>query len=517
MDTDIRTLLAPASVAVIGASDNPNKVGGRPLHYMKAFGYQGELYPVNPGREQVQGLRCYPSLDAIDAIPDAAIIAVSGSEAMQAVEQCARRGIRHAVVMSSGFAETGREGGMLQEKLVHAANAYGMRLIGPNAQGIANFATGAVLNFSTMFMEVQPMDGPIAIVSQSGAASVMPYAMLREMGIGVRYLAATGNDADLGVAELARAVALDETVKVILVYVESITRPRYLAEAAAIARARGASIILLKGGASERGAKAAASHTGAMMGHDGALDAFLQRHGIWRARDLHELVNAVPLYLTEAHTGEGRTVVMSHSGAVGVMCADAADRAGLALADLSEDTRARLTEILPGFATAANPLDLTAALMGNGCMFGDVLNVLAQDPQADMFLVGVPVAGPGYNVPELAATAARCSASSGKAFVVSAPQASVRDAFKARGLPVFRTETDAVHALRQYAQHRRPLPAARILDEKQAAGVTRQGLQSEADSLRLLKEAGVPVVDFAVCGSADEAESAFRSFGGAVV
>jgi acyl-CoA synthetase (NDP forming) len=514
----IQALLQPKSVAVIGASDNPNKVGGRPIHYMTKFGFNGEIFPINPARAEIQGRRAYPTLAAIGQVPDAAIVAIAGNDAIKAVQECADLGVATAVVMASGFAETGSEGRILQERMVEYANARGMRIIGPNAQGIANFGNGAVLNFSTMFMEVAPQDGPIAIVSQSGAASVMPYALLREMGLGVRYLFATGNDADLDVSELTRVVAQDPEIKLILVYVEAITQPHLLAEAAGIARARGASIVLLKGGSSQKGAAAAASHTGAMVGHDGALDAFLARHGIWRAGDLHELVNAAPLYLTDSICGAGRTVVMSHSGAVGVMCADAAEKVGLPLSDLSDSTRDSLRQALPGFATPNNPLDLTAALMGNDGMFPRVLDILATDEQADMLLVGIPVAGPGYDVPALAETTAQFARATKKPVVLSAPQESVRREFHARGIPVFRTESDAVRALHQYASHLRPLPARPVTAQAPDLSLSGLGgLQGESVSLELLQQAGLPVIEHVVCASAAEAEAAFRRFDRPVV
>jgi predicted CoA-binding protein len=174
MPDSCSAVFAPSSVAVIGASDNPNKVGGRPIHYMTRFGYTGAIYPVNPARSEIQNRRCYPSLQAIGSVPDAAIVAVAGKDAIQAVRDSADLGVALVVVMASGFAETGVEGRQRQEEMVAYAAARGTRVIGPNAQGVANFANGAVLNFSTMFMEVAPQDGPIAIISQSGAASVMP-------------------------------------------------------------------------------------------------------------------------------------------------------------------------------------------------------------------------------------------------------------------------------------------------------------------------------------------------------
>ena len=512
-------VFAPASVAVIGASDNPNKVGGRPIHYMTRFGYAGAIYPVNPARAEVQNLRCYPSLQSIGTVPEAAIVAVSGEQAMQAVRDCADLGVALVVVMASGFAETGEQGRRLQQEMLAYASARGTRLIGPNAQGVANFANGAVLNFSTMFMEVAPQDGPIAIISQSGAASVMPYALLREMGLGVRYLCATGNDADLGVAELAMLAAADPEIRLILLYAEAVTQPTLLAEAARLVRRRGATLLLLKGGASSRGAAAAASHTGAMVGHSGALDAFLRRHGIRRVDDMQALVGAAPLYLQDMPCGAGRTVVMSHSGAVGVLCADAAEQAGLPLAELGEVTRARLQAILPGFATAANPLDLTAALMGDNGMYPKVLEALGSDAQADMFLVGIPVAGPGYDVPALADATADFARRMRRPVAVCAPQATVRQAFAARGLPVFRTESDAVRALRQYAADAEapagapPAPATpAVADDMPASG----GMLGEADSLALLQRAGLPVVPHRLCASAAEAADACAAFGGPV-
>ncbi|WP_151638516.1 acetate--CoA ligase family protein [Noviherbaspirillum aerium] len=515
------SLFEPSSVAVIGASDNPNKVGGRPIHYMTKFGFAGDVFPVNPARTEIQGRRAYPALANIGRVPDTAIIAVAGDDAVRAVQECADAGVANAVVMSSGFAETGDQGRVAQHQMVEYAKARGMRIIGPNAQGIANFSNGAVLNFSTMFMEVEPQDGPIAIVSQSGAASVMPYALLREMGLGVRYLCATGNDADMDVPELTRAVAADPGIKLILVYIESLLRPDFLAEAADIARSHGASIVLLKGGSSLKGAAAAASHTGAMIGHDGALDAFLVRHGIWRAHSLQEIVTAAPLYLRDAKCGERRTVVLSHSGAVGVMSADAAEQVGLPLADLSAHTRERLRETLPGFATPSNPLDLTAALMGNDGMFPSVLDILAKEEQADMLLVGIPVAGPGYDVPALARATAEFAKQYDKPVALSAPQPSVRQAFQAHGIPVFRTEREAIGALHQYASHQAMMK--KVNDVRVQARVSdihfpgAAGTLAEAESLSLLRQAGIPVISHVICGSEDEAKAAFLNFDRPVV
>lgn len=523
-DPRLQRALAPRSIAVVGATEDTNKVGGRPLHYLQRFGFQGAVYPVNPHRHTVQGLKAHASLADLPEVPDAAIVAVGQDGVADVIGQCGARGIGTAIVMSSGFGETGAPGAVRQRELLAQARRLGVRLIGPNAQGVANFHTGAVMNFSTMFMEVPPQDGPVAIVSQSGAASVMPYAMLRERGVGVRYLVASGNDADASVNELALAAAADPHIRVVLMYIEALADPAVLAEVAHTARARGAAVIALKSGRSAHGAKAAASHTGAIVNDDVVVDAFLQRHGIWRAQDVHGLVNAVELCLATPPRPAQRLVVMSHSGAVGVLCADTADALGLPLAELTPDTVERLAGIMPSFATAQNPVDLTASLMTQGGMFADTLDALATDPQADMFLVGVPVAGPGYDVPGMAAQAAQLAARHDKPVAVSAPQHGVRTAFREAGVPVFTHETDAIHALYQWRSHGALMARAAERDRLARSVVYMPSLEpgadallSEADSLALLAAADIPTVPHVLCRSLDEALAAWRELGPAVV
>lgn len=526
IDPRLAAMFRPRSIAVVGATEDRNRVGGRPLHYLRSFGFKGAVYPINPKRETIQGFQAYASLADLPEAPDVAVVAVGGEHVSGVIRQCAARGVLSAVVMSSGFGETGPGGMQRQAQLVAEARTLGVRLVGPNAQGIANFQSGAVLNFSTMFMEVTPQDGPVAVISQSGAASVMPYALLRERGIGVRYVVASGNDADASVSELALAAAADPEIRVLLMYIESLADPAVLAEAARIAQARGAAVVALKSGCSAQGAKAAASHTGAMVNDDTLVDAFFESHGIWRADDVHGLVNAVELYLASGLRPAQRLVVMSHSGAVGVLCADTAERLGLAIAELDRGTVQALTRIMPGFATAQNPVDLTASLLSDGSMFGRTLEALAADPQGDMFLVGVPVAGEGYDVPGMAADTARFLQRTGKPVAVSAPQASVRAAFRAFGVPVFGHETDALAALHQVTRHASLVAAAtrrhsaspyRLAVGAQSAEPQRRRTFSEAASLAELQDAGIPVVPHRLCHSPREAVQAWRELGPDVV
>ena len=520
MQDHLSSALNPRSVAIIGASENIHKIGGRPIHYMQCHGYRGAVYPINPAREEIQGHRSYAGLAALPEVPDLALIAVGGDKTVAAVEECAARGVKAAVVIASGFGETGPAGRELQDHMVATARAAGMRLYGPNTQGLANFGTGAIAGFSTMFIEVPPMDGPVGVVSQSGGMSAMIYGLVRGRGLGVRHVHATGNEADVTAAEMAWAVAHDPDVKLLLLYLESIANPDMLAATAAYARERDLPIVAVKAGRSASGQKAASSHTGALANEDRTVDAFFKHHGIWRVRDPHEQARAAHAYLKGWRPQGRRLVVISNSGASCVMGADAAEDMGLQLAQLSPATQADVASKLPGFATASNPIDVTAALLTNSGLFGDVLPAVAQDPAADLFFLNIPVAGAGYDVDRFARDAAAFEASTGKPVAVAAWQDNVATPFSAHGLATFPNEGEAIAVLAQVAGHTELLRESRAtwpsLPKVQVpAGA--QGFLNEVDSLNLLARHGVPTVPMHLCRTADEARAAFDTIGAPAV
>jgi len=513
----LRVALAPKSIALIGASENSNKIGGRPLAYLSRFGFQGAIYPINPTRTEVQGVRCYPSLAALPETPEMAIVAVAGDLAVTAVDQCADAGVKVAVVMSSGFGESDAAGKRREVEMTARARARGMRIVGPNSQGLANFGTGAIASFSTMFIEAPPADGPVGIISQSGAMSVIPYGLLRARGIGVRHSHATGNDCDVTVCELAAVVAEDPGLKLLLLYLEGIPDPWNLAEAARVARDRDLPVVVLKSGRSPAGQEAARSHTGSLASEDRLVDAFLRDHGILRVDNMGDMIGAAELYLKGWRPKGRRLVAISNSGAVCVLTADAASAAGMPMLPLSATTQAELQGILPGFATTTNPVDITAALLSNSKLLGAILPAIARDPAADAFLVGIPVAGAGYDVESFARDSAGFAELTGKPLVVAAPQESVANRFKAQGLAVFPTEDEAIRALSRFLLHAelreaaRARPAAALrLPPRPEAGAA---MLDEVASLRLLASRGVPVIDHAACRSEAEAMAAFDALG----
>ncbi len=453
MPNNLEAALNPKSIAVIGASDNPHKVGGRPILFMKSYGYRGKVYPINPSRAEVQGYKAYPDLAALPEVPEMAIVALAGEGTVGAVEQCARIGVKVAVVMASGFAETGAAGSKAQDAMLATARAAGMRMVGPNSQGLANFGNGAIANFSTIFHDAPRIAGPVAIVSQSGAYSQLIYSLLHQRGIGIRHCHATGNEADITVAELAACVAGDDEVKLLLLYLETINNPEQLTKAAAIARARNMPVVALKSGRTERGQRAARSHTGSAEIEDRQVDGLFQRLGIWRAADAHDLVNAAELYLKGWRPQGRRLVAISNSGATCVLAADAAEELGLPLATLADTTRTQLNAILPGFATTTNPIDMTGALLSNSTLFGKTLEIVGRDQGADLFFVGFPIAGTGYDIEEFARDAARFIAATGKPLVLSVPQTEIALPFIKLAVPVFASDRQALQALNQISAH----------------------------------------------------------------
>lgn len=519
----LRFALDPKSVAIVGASENPNKVGGRPVHYLQKFGFKGKIYPINPSRTEIQGEKCYKSLADLPEAPEMVIVAVAGDNAIGAVEDCAKAGVKIALVMASGFGEVDAIAGKAKERrMVEVAHQHGMRIVGPNTQGLANFGTGAIASFSTMFMEFERAEGHVAMLSQSGALSTVPVGFLNPRGIGVRHSHATGNDSDITVGELAIAVAEDPEVKLMLLYLESIPEKKYLEELAAVALDRDLPIIALKSGRSEAGRAAAQSHTGALANEDRVVDAFFEHHGIWRAPDMRGLVEATELYLKGWKPRGRRLVAISNSGAVCVMTADAATTVGMPMAKLAPETDKKLKGILPSFATTTNPIDLTAALLSNSRLFGDILPVIAEDPAADAFVIGVPVAGPGYDVPAFARDSAAFAAQTGKPLVVAATQPSVAREFQAQGVSVFPTEVEAVTALNQFVSHRELMArtlARRVKGAKSDAQINadKTVMLNEADSLDVLAKRGIPVVPYRLCRSRAEAVAAFEAIGGPVV
>jgi acyl-CoA synthetase (NDP forming) len=511
-------LHAPRAVAVIGASSNPQKIGGRTLANLRQGGFSGPVYPINPAGGEMAGWPVCRSIADLPEPPDLAIVAVPGTEAVAAaIQDCADASVKTCIVFSAGFRESGPDGREHEARLVADARSRGMRVLGPNSQGSLCANAGLIASFATTFQEYAIQDGPVAIISQSGAMSAVIYGLLREKGIGVRYVHATGNEADIAAADLLDAVADDPYVSVVLLYLESVADAGQLAAAAARARAAGQLVLCVKAGASASGQKAAQSHTGALASDDKVVDAFMTRIGICRVDTIRSLVDVVPLALQRRNASANGLVIISNSGAACVLGADLCDRLNLPLARFSAETKQALERIIPPNGSADNPVDVTPALLTDASMLQRALGTIAGDPSVGTILLNLPGSTRGYDFAGFARDLGQFRQASTALTLVVTPTAAARAEMASSGAAVFEHDSDALQALSvlRCAQ----AESAPVIEQAQAEApqLLAGGFLDEAESLAVLQQAGIPVIPHALCRTADEAAVAWRRWGGAVV
>ena len=373
-------------IAVIGASAEATKIGGRPVHLLRRHGYAGAIYPINPKGGEIQGLPAYARLADTPQAPELALIAVPAAHAVQAVEDCAARGVRAVVVLSSGFAEAGEEGAAWQAAMRATALRHGMRLLGPNCLGTVGVAERAIGSFSVALEDYYPQPGAIGIVSQSGNIGSYTLQLLVQRGVGISRIVTTGNEAEVDLADGIAALARDPATRVILCCMETCRDGERLTQALAIAREHQTPVVVLKIGATEQGQAAAASHTGALAASDAVIDAVLRRHGALRVRSHEDLVEIgqalsqlLPIDQPHCLPRKPAVTLVAASGGFGIMMADAMSEAGLALPALAGATRERIHKVLPG-ASTNNPVDASAQISSRPDILLEVLSALQEDP-----------------------------------------------------------------------------------------------------------------------------------------
>ena len=355
----IDAVLSPKSVAVIGASDDVGRIGGRPIASLLKAGFAGSIYPVNPKRKTVQGLECFPSVSALPEVPDAALIAVPAHLVPDTLEALGEKGCKAVSLFAAGFAETGAQGEAAQNALLAIADRYGMRLLGPNTLGVYNTQIGYFGTFSSAFDARMPLKGNIGIASQSGAFGAHLGALAQAREIGTSVFVATGNEADLTVADAVIWMAEDVGTDVICVYLEAINDAEGLLRGLDLARANSKPVIILKAGSSSIGAQAAASHTASMAGDFAVAKTVLEEHGAVLVHDLDTMMDIAYVTAKKVFPKKRTLGVVTVSGGAGIVVSDEAERLGLPLPRMPETAQAALLKRLP-FASAVNPLDCTA-------------------------------------------------------------------------------------------------------------------------------------------------------------
>jgi len=512
----LESLFRPQSIAIIGASGDPRKIGGRPISHLKRSGYPGRIYPINASHSEVQGMKAFPSIDTISERIDLAVIAVPADTVPAAIDAAIIRGVRAVVVFSAGFGEVDAAGKAAQEKLAATCRAADVRMLGPNTVGLFNANANAYATFMTSLDATVPGPGNIGVVSQSGAFGAYLHSLAIDRGLRFSQFIATGNEADVDVADCIGWMAGEPSTTVILAYMEGCRNGRRLREALSLARDNRKPVVIMKVGRSQVGAAAAASHTGALAGSDAVFNAIFEEYAVHRAHSVDEMLD-IAYACTHSVLPEGnRLGVLTVSGGVGVMSADLAAELGLELPSLPPSAQAEIKRIVP-FASGANPVDTTAQTLGDRTLFVNIFRIMLESAQFDA--VFAFLSNQGRNAADMAVVKPALlqirHRHPARMFVLcTRASADVRDEFERNGLLVFEEPTRAVATIaalagivRRWDRKRQPSSAGQL------PRIDLPEQPNEAQSKAILARAGIPFAPDRVVKSPDELATASAEIG----
>ena len=459
------TLLAPRSVAIVGASPDHHKIRGALLHLLRKNGFPGRIVPVNPSYTEIDGIPCFPSVAAAGDRIDLALVAIPAAGVLPALEECAAAGVRNAVVISSGFAEDAGAPPDLQDQVAALARRTGMRISGPNAEGFHNEVAQCSATFSPA-VDRDADDHPvvsearIGIVAQSGGMGFALYNRGRILGLSFSTVVTTGNEADLTAADFLQHMAEDPATSAVLLFLESVRDGPAFAAAADACAAAGKPVVAIKVGRSAAGKLAAASHTASMAGWNAGFDAMMRCHGIVLATELEEALTLAAALMTHPPARGRRVGIVTVSGGAGAWSADAMAAAGLELPELAAETQAAIRTFIPSYGATRNPVDLTAGgIQGGG--FLRAIDLLTQDPGIDQVAVVTTLSNPArvsIDIPGLRALLAE-RRKPVLFYSYTEPSAFGRRMLAEAGAVVFPSMATLAGAARALADRGQPVPA----------------------------------------------------------
>ncbi|VTU45205.1 acetate--CoA ligase family protein [Variovorax sp. PBL-E5] len=518
----LHPLFFPSSVAIIGASSDPERIGGRPLRFLVEAGFAGAMYPVNrSGAAEIQGLPAYASLADVPGPVDHAIVAVPVSGVEAALQDCALKGVRVVQVFTAGFAEANAAGAELQARLVGICRESGMRMVGPNALGLLNPSANFYATFSTALNGLRPKPGVIGMATQSGAFGSAAYGMATLRGIGLSRVIATGNEADVDVAECIDYLVDDADTRVICAALEACKDGARLRAALCKAAQAGKPVVIMKIGRTEVGAAAAATHTGSLAGNDAIYDAVFAECGAHRASSIEEMLDIAHLCAVCGHLPANEQIgIMTGSGGIGILMADDATDLGLTLPPLTAQSEQALRELLP-FAVPANPYDTTAQVTSvpDGVPRTLEAMLLPGSPFGSLFayLAHVGLSPTRFAATEQHLIELRAKHPQQPLVLVMLSDPSVTQRLEAAGVAVFADPSRAVRAVGGAARMARLRRQLRRLVAPTAVAEALPPAATEAEAKAILGAAGIPVLPEQICNSAEAAARAADGMGYPVV
>ncbi len=522
MKHSLEPLLRPKAVAVIGASDNPARIGGRPIYSMLKDGYEGNLFPVNPNRDIVQGLKAYPNISSVPMPVDSAVISVPENIALEVIKECADNGVKSAVVFTSGFAEIGSAGLSAQRQIADISAESGMRILGPNCLGVFNLQAGWFGTFANTLASKKMPTGPIGIVTQSGAYGGHLFTITQNRGVGTNYWVTTGNEVDIDVAEVIEFYASEPEIKVIISYAEGVKNGERMCRALDAARDAKKPVIFMKVGSTEAGAKAAASHTASLAGEDAIYDGLFSQYGVYRAETTEEMADIAYACQFGRFPDGPKIGLQTISGGIGVQMADAASKKGFEVTPLPKVTQDKITKLIP-FAGVNNPVDFTGQVLNERKLLEDSMRFVIDDADYHcqiLYLASLPISEFTKDISLEIFTALRKRYPEELMFLsMIGPQES-RKPYEEIGYPCFEDHSLAVRAmaaLRYFNEvFKRGKPKI-ICDGKEDKQIYLNGNVSEFAAKSILNTAGIGVNKEILAKNCEEAIAAKEAIEGPVV
>jgi acetate---CoA ligase (ADP-forming) len=528
---DLDSLFKPRSIAIIGASQKELSIGNVIIKNLLSYGYTGSIYPINPKVDEIRGLKAFPSIFDIPGDVDLAHVIVPAKSVPQVIEDCGRKGIKSVIINSAGFSEMGEEGMALQTEFLSIARGYGIRIFGPNCQGIINTDPKykAYCDFTFTF----PKPGSVSIVALSGGVGAFIMQSLFDLDIGMRLYASNGNACDVSISDVIKYYGDDEQTKAIILYTEGLSNPlEFMEVARSVSKKK--PILAMKAGRTEEGAKAAASHTGALAGVDISTELIFEKTGILSFNNEEELCHVAMAFATQPIPKGNKVGIITNTGGPAVIATDELVNSGLQLPALSDRAKKILQETLLPEATIGNPIDVVAT--GGGKHFRSALDVLMDEDSIDAIYINF-VTAPFTDTDEVAKNIVEVNQLKRKPIVCNFMTNMALERFretarilKDGGVPCYSFPTTAAKALGALYRYSR-IQARNIgepqhfqgIDKKKVDTIVRQAIKEGVDFLaadrvyEILTAYGIPVADWWLANDVFEAENAAEGIGYPVV
>lgn len=516
---NIDALLNPKSIALIGASQDFNKINGRPLKFLLEKGYTGKIFPVNPNYREIANLPCYHDIEDLPEGVDLGIIMVPAAAVAGVLRKLVARRVPAAIVFSSGFSEIGQDGAILEREIRTISGEYDIALCGPNCLGVVNTFDKVMATFGQYANDDTPA-GPVGFVTQSGAFGTAIASLARNIGLGLGYFVNTGNEVGVEFAEVMESILQDDRIRVGAGYIEGLRDGARFIELAQNSLKLNKPLVVTKVGRTSAGARAAASHTGSLAGEDAIFQGICEQFSVVRAPDEEYMLNVVSGFVNDARPGGKRVGLITQSGGAGVLMADKTLELGLEVASLGDTTQHRLKQVIPAYGSVTNPVDITAQFLAQPEIFYESIRIVMEDPGVDVGVVWFQLMhGFVDTLEDLFKKLADIIDKPLLVCWVAGPPTGLQRLRKL-GFPVFtsgRAAVEVVAAMVDYERSRALWLNNEVPNLLGAVDIPLGGVQPSIVAYDLLRKHSINLAPSAVCQSEDEAVRQANIFGYPVV